>query len=158
MVGSFALGPGRRQPQQGKGQGRRGRPGEPARWRAEGESARVGEVARCCPAAPFAGVWEVLRAPCCGGAMESRRMYSGLPLWAAGNGCSIGPTRECNKIRINLCISVYLYILILSPKSWVCLGIQGHTPAAAHVFTAGRPCVGETTGSCSSSCGPDRSI
>ena len=62
MAGSFALGPGRRQPQQGKGQGRRGRPGEPARWRAEGESAGVGEVARCCPAVPVAGVWEVLRA------------------------------------------------------------------------------------------------
>jgi len=69
---------------------------------------------------------------CCGRAMESRRMYSGLPSWAVGNGCSIGPMRECNKIRISLCISVYLYILILSPRSWVCLGIQEHTPAVAH--------------------------
>ena len=73
---------------------------------------------------------------CCGRAMESCRMYSGLPSWAVGNGCSIGPTRECNKIRISLCISVYIYILILSLKSWVCLGIQGHTPAAAHGWSA----------------------
>jgi len=62
VASSFALGPGRRKPQQGKGQGRRGRPGEPARWRAGGESARVGEVARCYPAAPVTGVWEVLHA------------------------------------------------------------------------------------------------
>ena len=31
---------------------------------------------------------------------------------------------------------MYIYILILSTKSWVCLGIQGHTPTAAHGKTA----------------------
>jgi hypothetical protein len=55
-------------------------------------------------------------------------------VWAAGNGCCIRPMREHNKIRINMCISVYIYILILSLKSWVWLGIQGHTSAAAHVL------------------------
>ena len=28
-------------------------------------------------------------------------------------------------------IYIYEYMLIFSPKSWVCLGIQGHTPGAA---------------------------
>jgi hypothetical protein len=52
VAGSFTLGPGRRQPQQGKGQGRRGQPGEPARWRpVEGESDGVGEVLRASAAA-----------------------------------------------------------------------------------------------------------
>jgi hypothetical protein len=86
-------------------------------WRAGGKSAGAGEVARCCPAAPVTGVGEVLhaRATACGAeqpsrekgrrAIESRKILGFLRV-GVGNGCCIGPMRECNKICINMCISV----------------------------------------------------
>ena len=47
-----------------------------------------------------------------------------LPCWASG---------VLFLRRLNVHNMYNIYLLTFGLKSWVCLGIQGHTPAAAHV-------------------------